>query len=59
MEMARVAVAVALWVGALGIARADDASHGQPHAPRPNFVFILQDDLGFDDIGFNNPESVP
>ena len=30
-----------------------------PSAPRPHFVFVLQDDLGFDDVGFNNPESVP
>eukprot|EP00040_Diaphanoeca_grandis_P018827 m.99054 g.99054 ORF g.99054 m.99054 type:complete len:628 (+) comp27128_c0_seq1:456-2339(+) len=30
-----------------------------PRAPRPHLVFVLQDDLGFDDIGFNNPESVP
>ena len=30
-----------------------------PTAPRPHFLFILQDDLGFDDVGFNNPESAP
>lgn len=30
-----------------------------PTAPRPHFVFILQDDLGFDDVGWNNPESAP
>ena len=30
-----------------------------PAAPRPHFLFILQDDMGYDDAGFNNPASVP
>jgi arylsulfatase A-like enzyme len=28
-------------------------------AVKPHLVFLLQDDLGFDDIGFNNPASKP
>jgi len=30
-----------------------------PSAPWPHLVFLLQDDLGFDDVGWNNPENRP
>ncbi len=40
---------------ALG-ALAPVALHAQTNAERPNLVFVIADDLGWNDIGYQNPQ---
>ena len=60
MKLTRLLCVLLLGIGCLSAgpgARADKSSFAKASEDKPNFVFILVDDLGFMDIGANNSKT--